>query len=217
MTERPLFIIINYIYMLFMINIYFVFSNLLFFYGYFFADTAFDYLAIIFISLIPMGPALAAVFYTMGKLVREKEISPMKDFIKGYKQNFKISLSYWLGQLSLLFILTLNYYYITRTGELTGLLPLFLSLGFFLLTLNLYAFPILTRFEMKTKNLWILSAYCFFKHWKLTLLNLTTVISFVFIYYQFASLLFLFFSSLLAYFLMYNLRNLFERLEAQGE
>lgn len=216
-TEKPIFIIANYIYTFFIINIYFILSNSLFFYGYYFANSAFDYYAIVFILLIPMGPALAAVFYTIGKFIREKEISPLQDYLKGYKKNFKISLSYWLIQLSLLFILSINYHYITQTGALAILLPFFIVLALFILSLNLYAFPILSRFEIKLKNLWIVSAYYFFKYWKLTLLNLTTIISFVFIYYQFASTLFLFFSSVVTYFIMFNLKNLFQRLEAQEE
>lgn len=216
-TERPIFIIVNYIYAFFIINFYFILSNLLFFYGYYFTNAVFDYLALIFILLIPMGPALGAVFYTMGKLVREKEIQPMKDYLKGYKKNFKIALSYWMTQLCLLFILTLNYFYITETGELTILLPFFIFLLIFILSLNLYAFPILSRYEMKLKNLWIVSAYYFFKHWKLTLLNLTTILAFVLIYYQFASIVFLFFTSVISYLLMFNLKPLFQRLEAQEE
>lgn len=160
-----------------------------------------------------MGPAFGAVFYTMGKLVREKEISPIQDYLKGYKQNFKISLGYWSGQLLLLFILVVNIRYISVSGEMSSFLLFFMIFFLFVLVLNLYAFPILTRFEMKLKNLYLVSAFYLFKYWKLTLFNLTTVISFSLIYYQFPLLSFLFSSSLTPYFLMFNMKKLVEKIE----
>lgn len=213
LSEKPLFVIINYFYTFFIINLYFILSNIIFFSVTFFMTTTFDSLGLVLLSLIPMGPALGAVFYTMGNFRREKEISPLKDFVKGYKQNFKISLCYWLFQLLLFFILFNNYYYITRTGNFSVFIWLTICLILFVLGLNLYAFPILVRFEISLKNLLIISCLYFFKHWKLTSLNLTTFLSFVIIYFQFPLATFLFFASILPYLVMFNLRRLFEDME----
>jgi len=212
-TERPIFIMIHYLYLFLLNNLCFLLSNGLFFFVYLTMDLKFDYIGLLFISLIPMGPAFGAVFYTMGKLVREKEISPIQDYLKGYKQNFKISLGYWSGQLLLLFILVVNIRYISVSGEMSSFLLFFMIFFLFVLVLNLYAFPILTRFEMKLKNLYLVSAFYLFKYWKLTLFNLTTVISFSLIYYQFPLLSFLFSSSLTPYFLMFNMKKLVEKIE----
>ena len=190
-------------------------SNILFLYITFFTSISIEALGLILLSLIPMGPALGAVFYTMGKLQREKEISPLADYIKGYKQNFKISLAFWIPQLLLLFILFNNYYYITRTGNFSVFILLIIFLLIFVLALNLYAFPILVRFEMMLKNLWIISCLYFFKHWKLTFLNMTTLLSFAVIYFQFPFITLLFFSSIVPYLIMFNLRKILEEMETK--
>ena len=216
LNDKPLFVIVNNFYNFFIINLYFMLSNVLFVYVTFFTDLGFAALGLILLSLIPMGPALGAVFYTMGKLQREKEISPLADYLKGYKQNFKLSLLYWLPQLVLFFILFNNYYYITRTGNFSIFIFLTLFLIVFVLGLNFYAFPILVRFEMRVKDLWIISCLYFFKHWKLTFLNLTTLLSFAVIYFQFPFITLLFFASLLPYLMMFNLRKILAEMEMQS-
>ena len=215
LSEKPLFVIVNNFYNFFIINLFFMVSNILFLYITFFTSISFEALGLILLSLIPMGPSLGAVFYTMGKLQREKEISPLVDYIKGYKQNFKISLAFWIPQLFLLFILFTNYYYITRTGNFSVFLLLIIFLLIFILALNLYAFPILVRFEMTLKNLWIISCLYFFKHWKSTFLNMTTLLSFAIIYFQFPFITLLFFSSIVPYLIMFNLRKILEEMETK--
>jgi len=190
-------------------------SNIPFLYITFFTNVDFGTLGLILLSLIPTGPALGAVFYTMGKLEREKEISPLADYIKGYKQNFRVALLYWIPQLLLLFIFFNNYYYITRTGNFSVFILLNVCLIIFVLALNLYAFPILVRFEMTLKNLWIISCLYFFKHWKSTFLNMTTLLSFAIIYFQFPFITLLFLASILPYFVMRNLRKLLEEMESK--
>jgi len=216
LSEKPLFVIVNNFYTFFIINLFFMVSNILFLYITFFTSISIEALGLILLSLIPMGPALGAVFYTMGKLQREKEISPLADYIKGYKQNFKISLAFWIPQLLLLFILFNNYYYTTRTGNFSVFILLNVCLIMFVLALNLYAFPILVRFEVTLKNLWIISCLYFFKHWKLTFLNMTTLLSIAIIFFQFPFITLLFFASILPYLIMLNLRKVLEEMESQN-
>ena len=215
LSEKPLFIIITYFYTFFIINTYFMVSNLFFIGVTFLTTTTISNSGIILLSLIPMGPALGAVFYTMGKFVREKEISPLKDYVKGYRQNFKLAFFYWILQLLIFFVLLNNYYYITRTGSFSIFILLTVFLIIFILGLNIYAFPILVRFEIGFKNLWIVSCLCFFKYWKLTCLNLTTLLSFAIIYFQFPFLTLLFLASVLPYLVMFNLRKLLKDIEMQ--
>jgi len=77
----------------------------------------------------------------------------------------------------------------------------------------LYAFPIISRFEVKIKNLFIVSLYSNYKFPKATILNATTVLAFGVIYWNFPSLSVLFSISLIGYFIMYNLQEPLSYLE----
>jgi len=209
-SDKPLFTIVNNFYAFLLVNACFMISNLLFLVVFF---LGIGERSLMLISLIPAGPALSGAFYAMGKLQREKQISPWTDYWKGYKQNFKIALVYWVIQLILLFILLNNHYYITRTGNFSVFIFLNLALTIFVAGLNLYAFPIMVRFEMKVKDLWIISILYFFRHWKLTFLNVTTVISFAIIYFQFPFLTLLFLTSIVSFLVMLNLRKVLLEME----
>lgn len=63
-----------------------------------------------YISLLPMGASLTALFSTNGRLLREGSITPVKDFFMDYKTNFKLSFIYWFIQLTILLILFVDFF-----------------------------------------------------------------------------------------------------------
>lgn len=216
LNDKPLFIITNNFYNFLLVNLLFMISNIIFLHINFFTSISFNSALVFMVSFIPMGPALGAAFYAMGKLQREKEISPIKDYFRGYRQNFKTSLMFWIPQLIIVYLLFGNYYHITRTGEFSVFILLTIVLLVFVLTLNLYAFPVMVRFEMSAKNLWIISILYFFKHWKITFLNFTTLVSFAIIYFQFPFISLLFLASIIPFLIMMNLRLLLAEIEENG-
>ncbi len=126
-----------------------------------FVELTLDNILLFYLALLPAGPAFAALFASMGKLVREKEISPTKDFWTYYKKNFMIGTKYWLLKWTILVILLLDLRY---TGfNIQVLTPIIFILIIVALLILLYAFPILTRFEVKIKNLWLVAIYANFK------------------------------------------------------
>lgn len=204
-TERPSYIATKYLYVFFVINVYFLLGNITFIAVYFLADFTFENILLFYLTLIPAGPAIAAVLSTMGKFIREREVSPTLDYWRSYKRNFGIAIKYWLIQLTILFILVVDFYYATRHINIAS--PLFLILLFVCLMIMMYAFPILTRFEVKLKNLFIVSIYSNFKYFKTTLLNATSIIAFGFIFHFIPSVSSLFIASLIGFFIMYNLQE----------
>ena len=64
-----------------------------------------QYYPIMIVCLIPMGPALCALFHCMNRLIRDKEIRWIKDFWIGYKQNFIASFLTAIVQAILVFML----------------------------------------------------------------------------------------------------------------
>lgn len=204
-TDRPIYTMVKYLYFFFLTNFYFIMCNLLFFIVFYLADLVFENILLFYITLIPMGPSITAVLSSMGKLVREKDVNPTKDFFISYKKNFIPTMKYWLIQLTIIFILLID---ILQSATDTSLFSIvYLILLIVCILIMIYAFPIISRFEVKIKNLFIISIYANFKYIKTTLLNASTIVAFGFIYFNFPSLSSLFTISLIGYFVMYNIQK----------
>lgn len=204
-TDRPIYTMIKYLYYFFLTNFYFIMCNILFFIVFYLADLVFENILLFYITLIPMGPSITAVLSSMGKLVREKDVNPTKDFFIAYKNNFIPTMKYWLIQLTIIFILLIDILQqVTDTSLFSIIYLILLIVCIFIM---IYAFPIISRFEVKIKNLFIVSIYANFKYIRTTLLNVSTIVAFGFIYFNFPSLSSLFMVSLIGYFLMYNLQK----------
>ncbi|MDL4841898.1 DUF624 domain-containing protein [Aquibacillus rhizosphaerae] len=211
MMDRPIYMMTKYMYAFFVTNLYFLLCNLLFFIVYFLADFTFQNIILFYLTMIPMGPSITAVLSAMGKLVREKDVSPSIEFWKAYKRNFWVTMKYWFIQLTIIFILIIDIYYATtRINFISPLFFLFLLASLFVM---MYALPVITRFEVKLKNLLIVSIYSNFKFFKTTVLNVSSIVAFGFTFYFFPSIGSLFFVSLIGFFIMFNLQVPFRHME----
>ena len=179
--DKPLYTIPNYIYNLLLGSIYFLICNplLIFFYIVTFIDAKNFNFLFLFISLVPLGPSLTALYLSMSKLCIEKSLSISSYFFYSYKKNFKDSMKLWLIQLSVLLILSLDFFFFYIRMPKSGIHIIFFILGIYLLIVGLYAFPINSRFEMKLTDLIILSFYYTLKKFPITLFK-TIVIGLVF-------------------------------------
>lgn len=211
--ERPIYQITSYIYAFFITNLYFLLLISPFIIVYYLAEFTVQNILLYYVTLIPFGPALAALLKTMDKLVIDKIIQPTADFWHYFVQNFKVSMKYWLIQWTIFVILIIDIYYANL--NFSSISIIFLIFILFFLILMLYAFPILTRFEVKMKNLFVISFYSMFRYIKKTFLNASTLVAFAIIYYAFPGVFVLFFMSLLCFFLMYNLQPVFKQLQEQ--
>ncbi|GAA5417225.1 hypothetical protein Pryu01_02288 [Paraliobacillus ryukyuensis] len=211
--DRPIYTIVNYIYAFLTTNFYFLLANSLFIIVFFLADFTIQNILLYYVALLPFGPAIAALFGVMGKLVRDKVTQPTKDYWYYYRKNFKIAMKYWLIQATIFLILIIDIYYAQLfISFLAPLFFIFLIVSGFIM---LYAFPILTKFEVKLKNLFFVSFYANFHYFKKTLLNLTTVAAFGVIFYVLPGVATLFITSVTCFFIMFNLQTTFGQMEQQ--
>lgn len=211
--DRPIYTIVHYIYAFLATNVYFLLANACFIFVFYFATFTIENILLFYLSLLPLGPAMAGLFATMDKLVREKMIQPTKDYWYYYRKNFKIAMKYWLIQATIMLILMVDIHYANLFAPL--LAPLFVILLAASACLMLYAFPILTKFEVKLKNLFLVSFYANFRYFKRTLLNASTIVALGFIYYAIPSVVVLFFMSLLCFFFMFNLQSTFKKMQEE--
>jgi len=212
-VDSILYKIITYIYAFFITNLLFILSNILL------VIVIFDFNLIstwlfLFIALLPLGPAFGALFYSMGKLVREGDINPIKAYMKGYALNFKIAFSFGLIQSLLLTSLGINLGFVFSTFWMAILFMLLITLLFMV---SLYGFAILSRFEMKLKNLCFLSIYLTFKCWPMTLYNFIVTAFVVLTFNLFPAYVLPFFASVYVYWIMKNLKNTLAYLEESKE
>lgn len=213
--EGILFSISNHIYALLMTNIYFILSNIIFLFFFMTLESTFSNITIYFLALIPTGPSISALFYSIGKLIREKELSPLKDFYYGYKINFKGTLKFWIPLLLVLYILIVDIQYF-NTNASTGysvLSVLFLIGIVFLLVVLLNAFLINAAFFFRTKDVWKLSVYYSFKKLKITFGNIGIVIVTLFLTSITTNFLIIFIASLVCYVFMINSKSLLEDIQ----
>ncbi|MGP4041446.1 YesL family protein [Gracilibacillus sp. D59] len=212
-TERPLYIAVQYFYYFLITNIHFMLANVLFLLAFVFVEMSVQNIILFYIALLPAGPSWAALYASMGKMIRERDLSPTKDFWKYYKNNFRIATKYWLIQWTIMTILIVDMYYASH--YLAILSPVFLILLIFMLFLMLYAFPILTRFEVKLKNLFIVSIYAIFRYFKTTLFHISTLVSLAIIYYFAPGITVWFCMSVAAFFIMINMKKPFKLMEQE--
>jgi uncharacterized membrane protein YesL len=213
--EGILFGVTNHIYALFMTNIYFVLSNIIGLFFFMTLEPTFSNITIYFLALIPTGPAITALFYSIGKLIREKELSPLHDFIHGYKINFKDTLKFWLPLLLVLYILIVDLQYFNSTAStINSVLSIVFAIGIILtMVISMNTFLIIAGFKFRFKDLLKLSVYYSFMKVKITFGNISIVIITLFLISVTSNFLLLFIASLICYAFMLNSKALLEDIQ----
>lgn len=164
---------------------------------------------IVLLCCIPIGPAVTALCSTMGKLVREKDIVVTKTFFKAYKQSFLQSLFLWTLELIILVsaYVNLNYF-------VSNIISIFIYVVIiYIIIIGLYAFPIVSRFYLKSRDVLKLSIYYTFKKINITILNAATIVLAGFISSKISVFASLFIMSIPCYIIMYNLQKVFPEIE----
>ncbi|MCV9885462.1 YesL family protein [Metabacillus halosaccharovorans] len=200
----------NYVYAFLLTNIYFVLTNGLFIFFFMTLEPSFSNILLYFLALIPTGPAVAALYYSMEKLVRTKELSPTHDFFYGFKKNIKDILSIWFPILLVYFILIVDLQYLRQTPtELNQILSIVIFVLIVLWTmLILNAVAISSRFKFRMRDIWKLSVYYSFMKVKNTVGNMLILFILAFITTITTDFLILFVSSFVFYLLALNTKEM---------
>lgn len=166
------------------------------------------------ISLSLDGPAVAALLSVMGRLLREKEITIVKDYFKDYKNNFLQALSISVV-LSILLAFVSHDLSILKSSTSAIMRPLLFASLFIPLIISLYVFPIICRFYISLKDAVKLSIYYSVKNFKITIL----IISVLTLEYLLMNLISIFMafilSSLICYIVMYYEKDVLKEIEGK--
>ena len=213
--EGILYTITNHIYALLMTNIYFVLTNIICLFFFVSLEPVFSNITLYFLALIPTGPAISALIYSIRKLIREKELSPLKDYFHGYKLNFKDTMKFWLPLLLLLYILIVDIHYFNSNPSIvnTILAVIFFIAIILAVVIAMNGFLIVSGYNFRFKDLWKLSIFYSFTKVKITFGNISIVIITLFFLTVTSYFLLLFIGSLICYLFLLNSKGLLEDIQ----
>ena len=207
--------VFNYIFWFLLLNIFFMILNipLVSFFVFIGISNTFSCFPLFLICLIPVGPALTALLYCMGKLIRNKDLNIIKDFIKGLKLNFKQSAFLWCCELITVFMLYSNMKFFSTAKYSLVLTCLFASLTILTLLITPYIYILISRFSMKNMDIIRSSLILVFTRPILTLSNTLIFIALLVLFEITPSTIILFISSIFAFSLSFTNKSLLLELE----
>lgn len=207
----------SYVLWFFLSNFYFIICNLLFI--LFLASFGGNYnpinLLLMYISLIPMGPAVIALLASMGKVTRDKDISMTRYYFKAYRDNFKQAILIWTIGLTLIFVLTIDLYYFfkqTYGGYFVGIVIVLIVLILFTV---INSFVLLSRFFVNTKELLKTGLLYSIKRLNVTIFDLVILFLGGVLIRYLATYAVFFVFSLTAYLIMFYNKKVVDEIEEQ--
>lgn len=174
--DSPAFSITNYFISYLQASFYFILCNILpilYLYLSIINPEMFG-IAVLFITLIPTGPSIGALYSAVGRCFRDKDMFFASHYFRYYKSNFKSCIKFWTCILLLLFFLLFDYEFFS-VDKSSGMYMIFVLLSIVLGLISLYAFPINSRFEISLKDLFLTSIYCMIKNMPYTFLKVVII------------------------------------------
>jgi len=212
--EGPIYSFFNYVMWIFTSNIYFMLCNiLLIIYLMVFSGDIKSTYFLLYLVLLPLAPALTALYATVGKIIREKDISVTSYFFKSYKTNFKQAFILGFMECTIILIAIKDIQFFSTTKYGAYFTPFFIVLIVFVFCIGLYAFPLLSRFYLKTMDILKFSFVYSVKKVNITIFNLASIVFAAFILYQFPSVSMFFIFSGTCYLIMYYEMKVLNELE----
>lgn len=209
----PLYTILSYVYYFAATNLLFLLSNIIFLMTFAVAEPNIYSYIILFITAIPGGPSICALLSVMEKLISEREISVWKDYTTAYKKNFRQALKIWMFILISMVILIVDIKFVSSKPDYKFTSMFFLGVMLVVTVIGLYSFPILSKFYMKTKDVILTSIYFSIRKFPVTMLKIVIMVGVFSALKYFKIIGFLFFTSVIAYLIMYYDRKMFAELQ----
>jgi len=133
--------------------------------------------ALVCIPLITIGPANTAIYYATVKVIRRERGYLFREFFKSFKLNFKRASITGVILMLMYIIIAVDIYASWRTvGSATSinsiLFGIYIAIAILLTSFTIYVFPVLSRFELKGKQLVKVVFFMSMKHLPFTILML---------------------------------------------
>lgn len=159
--EKPLFIIPNYLFNFVLTTLYFLLCNLLLIFFFIITSkvpNSFNFI-LLFITLIPFGPAFCTLYYCISKLITEKYIYSHSYFWNFFKDNFISLFKVWIIELIILLIFIADFQFFYINMPQTKLHFIFALFSIITISISLCTLCINTLFIFKTKDIFLLAIF----------------------------------------------------------
>ncbi len=130
------------------------------------------------IPIITIGASTTAAYYTAAKVLRHNEGYECRMFFKSFKLNFRQSIGMTILLLVLAGLLFFNLIYIKgQSSEMDFYLRVvYIGIGLLVLAEYLYAYPILSRFNLKGGRILIMSLQILFRNFLTTAAMIAVIV-----------------------------------------
>ncbi|WP_347452260.1 DUF624 domain-containing protein [Candidatus Arthromitus sp. SFB-mouse] len=211
---EKLFDTFNYVFWFFILNLLFWIFNIpiILFFMFIGISRITTYFPLFLVCLLPTAPIFTVLLYCVNKLYKNKNISILSDFIRGFKLNFIQALVVWIIELIILFIIYSNIKFFTLIFDSLVLNGLFIGILILLGIITPFLFLIISRFSMKNLDVLKLGFTLAFTRPILTITNTLLILVFL-ILFELNSAILLFVSSIFAFCLVFINRTVFSELE----
>ncbi len=139
------------------------------------------------IPIFTIGASTTAIFYVMTRRISEKERYVVKDYFKSFKENFKQATVLWFAISIVFSVIIFNIVSITNGLILTDnaslariLIIFYFCLLIEIFLVGMYAFPLLSRFELNNREILKTSFFLANKHFPTSLLNIIVFVGIIF-------------------------------------
>ncbi len=121
------------------------------------------------IPIITIGPASTALYYATVKVIRRERGYLLREFFKSFKLNFKRGAIVGVGLTVLFLVLSFDITWAYANLKGSGLMGsilfgAFIAFGFLAVCITIYAFPVLSRFDMTVKQLLKAAVFMSIRH-----------------------------------------------------
>ena len=174
------------------------------------------YLPLFILCLIPMPISFCASFYSMKKLIKNKDLNVFKDFFKGIKNSFFQATFIGIIYLILIFILSNNIIYVLKNNISLSLLFFFIVFLAFVILSSINSFLLISNFSIKTTQILKYSFIITFTRSTLTLANGFCLVFSTYIFTLYPIQMFFFIFSLNSFFIWLINRHFLSYLEEKS-
>ncbi len=205
----------NYVFWFFLLNLFFMLFNipLILFFIFIGISNLFTYFPLFLICLLPTMPTFTVLLYCMNKIVFNKDLNVIKDFVNGIKLNFKQSFLIWSAEIIVLLILYFNMRFFSLVKYNIFLICLFSTVIIILFGITPFIFMLISRFKMKTIDIIRTSFILCFTRPILAIVNLLLFVFSLILFEITPGTIILFISSLVSFALIFINKALIQELE----
>ena len=176
--------------------------------------------AVLVVAFVPVGPSLVAAAYAFNRLLAGEETGVFRDFVRGYRTNFRQALAVWVPYVAVLAAVVVNLLLLPGTFDAGNPAPSaarvgLLGLGLLVATAGVTAMLLLSRFTFRTRDVYRLSLYCLGAQKRVSLGNAGILFTTAFLLTATTAGLLIFVAGLAMFLVCLNSRPLLTLIEAR--